>query len=86
MRKIALPDGCRGIDNPRTGEIHRPNRLGGLVHMEDSSFARAAVRQFGEVGSSIFADSQIPTWQCPGCFRTNWEKDDTCRRCGRPKP
>ena len=84
--KIALPDGCRGIDDPNTGRIYRPKSLkSGHVEISDPLFARAAKRQLGEVGTSLFANSDLPTWSCV-CGRTNWEKDKTCRRCERPKP
>lgn len=83
--RIALPAGCRGIDDPRTGRTYRPSKPGGSVVVDDPIFARSAKRELGEIGTMLFMSSSMPSWSCE-CGRTNWEKDDTCRRCGRKKP
>lgn len=84
--RIALPDGCRGVDDPNTGRIYRPKSMkSGHVEIQDPVFAKAAKQQLGEVGLSLFASSDLPTWSCR-CGRTNWEQDNNCRRCGESKP
>ncbi len=86
MTKIAIPDGCRGIDDPRTGRTYRPKHLkSGYVEVNDPAFAKAAKRELGEVGTSIFAGASMPTWSCTHCCRTNWETDKKCVRCGRDR-